>query len=200
MNLSPFQQKLKAETQEVHSACENHAFMQSMINGTVTKEQHLKFLANVLPLYSVVEQRLLQKDLTTVEDLKRTDYIEEDINKIVADFEDKETLVFSLAPFACTCEWISRAWTKPVDLLRAELYTRWFADFYGGRMLAKSVSPNISYTCSNPQKIITYLRDFLDKPLTEVTEEQLIDETKTFFSYHLELFDEIMNNGNAQSN
>lgn len=193
MNLSLFQQKLKSATQEVHSACENHPFMESMINGTVTKEQHLKFLSNVLPLYSVVEQRLLSDDIIKVKDLKRTDYIEKDINIIVADTLDREILVNSLTPFQSTCGWLSKAWTKPTDLLRAELYTRWLADFYGGRILAKSVSPNISYTCSEPQNVISYIRTLLDKPLKDVTEEELINETISFFNYHLVLFDEIVN-------
>jgi heme oxygenase len=196
MNLSPFQQKLKESTQDIHSACENHTFMQSMINGTVTQKQHLKFLANVLPIYNVVEQRLLAKDLFKVEDLKRSDYIEGDINTLISNFEDKEALVFTVTPLDVTTEWVSRAWKKPVDLLKAELYTRWLADFYGGRILAKRVTPNASYTCNNPQNVITYIRDLLDNPLNGVTEDELIEETTTFFKYHLVLFDEIVN-GNS---
>lgn len=199
MNLSPFQQKLKVETQEVHSACENHPFMQSMINGTVTEKNHLKFLSNVLPLYNVVEQRLLWEDINTVEDLKRSDYIEKDINIIVADAVDREILIECLVPFQSTCLWLSKAWTKPADLLRAELYTRWLADFYGGRILAKQVSPNTSYTCANPSNIISFIREFLDKPLKNVTEDEVIAETKSFFEYHLNLFEEIVN-GSSQTN
>jgi hypothetical protein len=170
-----------------------------MIKGTVTQEQHLKFLSNVLPLYSVVEQRLLKEDLTKIHDLKRTDYIEQDINTIVSNFVDREILVDALSPFACTCEWVSKAWTKPVELLKAELYTRWLADFFGGRILAKSLSPNNSYTCNNPQSVISYIRDTIDKPLVNITEEDLINEVNAFFNYHLVLFDEITN-GSAQSN
>jgi heme oxygenase len=196
MNLSSFQQKLKEATQEIHSTCENHPFMQSMIKGTVTQEQHLKFLSNVLPLYGVVEQRLLCEDISKIPDLKRTDYIEQDVNTIVSNFVDREILVEVLSPSGYTCEWVSKAWTKPVELLKAELYTRWLADFYGGRILAKSLSPNNSYTCSNPQAVITHIRQILDEPLLKITEDDLINETNSFFNYHLVLFDEIIN-GNS---
>jgi heme oxygenase len=147
MNLSPFQVKIKEKTKELHSKAEQHPLMQSFINGTYTKEHLLQFLVNMYPIYSVVEQRLLVKKIKSAPELKRSELIEQDINQLITDVVNIKNS-YLLIPLPVTCGWVSNAWAKPVTFLKAELYSRWLADLYGGRMILKTVAPNAMYSCN----------------------------------------------------
>jgi heme oxygenase len=200
MAQSLFQQNLKETTKELHSQAEQHPLMQSFINGTYTKEHLLQFLINIYPIYSVVEQRLLQEDIKEMPELKRSELIEKDINTLISEIVNIRN-AHLLAPLVCTCAWVSNCWKKPVNLLKAEFYSRWLADLYGGRMLTKTVTPHAMYTCGDYQSTITAIRNKLDQPLTnsDITEEDIVQETLSFFEFHLELFNEIYN-GNSSNN
>lgn len=201
MNLSPFQQKIKEKTKELHSRAEQHSLMQSFIKGTYTKEHLLQFLVNMYPIYSVVEQRLLNDKIKNIPALKRSELIESDINNLITDIVNVKN-IHLLTPLVCTCAWVSNAWAKPIDFLRAELYSRWLADFYGGRMLTKTVTPHAMYVAEAPGEVINSVRGILDEPITtsNITEDDIIEEIISFFNFHLELFDHIYNNGNTQTN
>jgi heme oxygenase len=194
MYFSPLQIKLKEQTSEAHRNAEQHPLMQSLINGTYTKEHLLQFLVNLYPIYSVVEQRLLSEKIKQTPDLKRTDLIEQDINALITDVINIRN-VHLLSPLDSVCAWVSNCWAKPVSLLKAELYSRWLADFYGGRMMVKTVTPNAMYSSSNPAGVITAVREILDEPnnSTDVTEDDIIQEVLSFFDLHVEFFDQIYN-------
>lgn len=200
MNISPFQQKLKEQTLEAHKKAEQHPLMQSFINGTYTKEHLLQFLVNLYPIYSVVEQRLLKEKIKITPDLKRTELIEKDINSLI-----KEILTFKnsyiLVPDVSIQAWVNNCQTKPVSLLKAELYARWLADFYGGRMMSRTLSPNHMYESVNPGDVISTVRQILDEPnfSENITDEDIIQEVLSFFDLHLEFFDSIYN-GNTSTN
>jgi len=198
MNSSPFQQNLKEKTKELHSQAEQHPLMQSFINGTYTKEHLLQFLVNMYPIYSVVEQRLLQEDIKGLPELKRSELIEKDINTLISEIVNIKNATL-LAPLDCTCTWVSNCWKKPFGLLKAEFYSRWLADLYGGRMLTKTVTPHAMYSCNDYQTTITAIRSKLDQSLlnSDITEDDIIQEAISFFEFHLELFDHIYN-GNTQ--
>ncbi len=201
MTQSSFQQNLKEKTKDLHSQAEQHPLMQSFINGTYIKEHLLQFLINIYPIYSVVEQRLLQEDIKEMPELKRSELIEKDINTLIPEVITNIKNAPLLAPLDCTCAWVSNCWKKPISLLKAEFYSRWLADLYGGRMLTKTVTPHAMYTCEDYQSTIAAIRNKLDQPLanSDVTEEDIIQETLSFFEFHLELFNEIYN-GSTQNN
>jgi heme oxygenase len=193
MNISSFQQKLKEQTSEAHRKAEQHPLMQSFINGTYTKEHLLQFLINLYPIYSVVEQRVLSEKIKQVPDLKRTELIEKDINNLITDILNFKNS-YLLVPCICVQAWVNNSLIKPVSLLKAELYSRWLADFYGGRMMVKTVTPNTMYSSSDPSKVITTVREILDEPNNdEISEEDIIQEVLSFFDLHLEFFDQIYN-------
>ena len=196
MNLSPFQQKIKEKTQAIHSQAEQHPLMQSFINGSYKRDHLLQFLVNMYPIYSVVEQRLLGDKIKLNAELKRTELIEADINNLIPDVINLKNSHI-LGPLDCTCAWVSNAWKKPVNLLKAELYSRWLADFYGGRILTRTVIPHAMYVAENPASVITSVRESLDMPNSNITEDDIINEAIAFFDFHLELFDKIYN-GSAQ--
>jgi heme oxygenase len=188
MNISEFQKNLKKETTDLHSQAENHPVMQSFVTGTFTKANLLKFLVNVKPCYDVVEQRLLQPYIIKNSDLKRTDRIQEDIAALAAEMSTDE-LGELLTPYECTDLWVAWCWAKPKEMLKAELYVRWLADLYGGRMMARSMGTYVNAVQFNdPAKAIADIREILDAPNVVITEDEIIDDTLKFFDYHLELF------------
>lgn len=194
MNYSQFQLDLKELTQEAHKKAENHPLMQSFIKGEYKKEHLLQFLVNIYPIYSVVEQRLLQNKIDQVPELKRTTLIEHDINDLIStivNFKNAQILV----PLISTCAWVNNCRSKPASLLKAELYSRWLADLYGGRMLAKTVTPSSMNTFKNPKLVIESVREILDESNTDenITPQDIIQEVISFFDFHVELFDEILN-------
>lgn len=191
MNLTPFQAQLKESTKEAHSKAEQHPLMQSMINGTVSKEHLLQFLVNLYPIYSVVEQRLLFNDIKNNSELRRTERIEKDINTLIKEIINVKNLHL-LTPLPCTCAWVSNCWKKPVELLKAELYCRWLADLYGGKMLAKTVVPSEMYVCENAQETIALVRSLVEVA-NNSAQEEIIQEALSFFDFHVELFDDIYN-------
>jgi len=194
MNLSSFQKNLKEKTSAIHTQAEQHPLMQSFISGSFTKEHLLQFLVNMYPIYSVVEQRLLGDKIKLNAELKRTELIESDINNLIPNVINLKNS-YILGPLDCTCAWVNNAWKKPIDLLKAELYSRWLADFYGGRILTRTVIPHAMYVAENPASVITDVRKILDTPNTDtnITEDDIVNEAISFFDFHLELFDKIYN-------
>jgi heme oxygenase len=191
MNTNNLQLRLKQETSELHSKAEQHPLMQSFINGNFKHTHLLRFLVNLLPVYQVVEQRLLGNNIYLYQqfDMKRSGFMQMDIDDIVRDHEWSYPIVFDV-----TKKWITNSWNKPIELLKADLYVRWLADFYGGRILSKSQAPyNNMYKSDNPSETISIIRSVLDLPVLPetATEDEIVEEAKNFFQYHLDLFDAI---------
>jgi len=200
MTVSLFQQNIKEKTKELHSKAEQHPLMQSFINGSYTKEHLLQFLVNLYPIYSVVEQRLLIEEIKLCSEIKRSQLIEQDINILIKEIINVKN-AHLLIPLPLTCSWVNNAWAKPAELLKAELYSRWLADLYGGRMISKTVTPNAMYSCNDYLVNINFVREIIDKPINDsnISEKDIIEETLSFFDFHIELFDEIYN-GTSSSN
>jgi len=191
MSTNNLQLRLKQETSELHSKAEQHPLMQSFIAGTFKHSHLLRFLVNLLPVYQVVEQRLLGNNIYLYQqfDMKRSGFIQMDIDDIVRDHEWSYPVVFDV-----TKKWVTNSWNKPIELLKADLYVRWLADFYGGRILSKSQAPyNSMYKSDTPAETISIIRSVLDLPVLpeSATEDEIIQEAKNFFQYHLDLFDAI---------
>lgn len=181
------QQRLKEETAELHSQSEQHPLMQSFVDGSFKKEHLLEVLINLLPIYQVVEQRLIALDILNNPELKRSTYIQKDIDKLITEIGLGKRKIRGV-----TLNWLSFAWQKKISLLKTDLYLRWLADFYGGRILAKSQAPyNETYKSENPMAVITTVRYILDKDLGKVTNDEIVEHTKDFFLYHINLFEEI---------
>lgn len=193
MQISEFQKNLKEETSSIHNKAENHPIMQSFVKGTFKKEHLLRFLVNIKPIYDVVEQRLLQPYILKNQDLKRTTQIDKDI-ALLSKEVPPESLSRLLTPLECTDLWVAWSWAKPVEILKAELYVRWLADLYGGRIMAKNMGEYTNtVTFYDPGKAISDIREIIDTENIVLKYDDIIDETLKFFDYHLELFDAIEN-------
>jgi heme oxygenase len=186
--MNELQTRLKDETASLHSESEQHPLMQSFVNGSFKKEHLLELLINLLPIYQVVEQRLLAKEIIENLDLKRSEQIQKDINKLILD-----TGITTFKVREITENWVSSSWKKGLHLLKADLYLRWLADFYGGRILAKSQAPyNEMYSSKDPGTVITTVRYLLTKDIPDNQNDKIVNETKAFFKFHIDLFDEIL--------
>jgi heme oxygenase len=186
--MSELQARLKEETASLHSESEQHPLMQSFVDGSFKKEYLLELLINLLPVYQVVEQRLLAKEIIDNPDLKRSVQFQKDIDKLILD-----TGITTLKVRKITENWVSSSWKKDLHLLKADLYLRWLADFYGGRILAKSQAPyNEMYSAKDPGAVITTVRYLLSKDIPDNQNNNIVNETKAFFKFHIELFDEIL--------
>ena len=140
MKTTDLQLELKDYTTDIHKEAENHPLMQSFIKGTFQKEHLLQFMVNVKPLYVTVEERLLPLYIRKNLDLKRSTCLDQDIDLLTKEIiNDKNDHL--LAPLECTDLWVAWSWAKPKHLLAGDLYTRWLADFFGGRVLSASTAP-----------------------------------------------------------
>lgn len=195
MERSELQQRLKNETKSLHDLAENNVIMKSFIDGTFKLRHLLRFLVNIKPVYDVVEQRLLQPYIAINPDLKRSELIQQDINALAKHFNSvDDNIGYLLTPLEVTDLWVGWSWSKPKDMLKAELYTRWLADLYGGRMMIKNMGEFAkSLEFNSVQKAISDVRSILDTHSIDVTNDDIIEEAKKVFEYHVELFTAIEN-------
>jgi len=190
MERSELQTRLKNETKGIHDLAENMTVMKSFIDGSFKLRHLLQYLINVKPLYDVVEQRLLQPYILKNSDLKRTDKIQQDIDSIVKHFRSiGDDLGHMLTPLEVTDLWVGWCWSKPKDLLKADLYTRWLADMYGGRIMAKNMGIFAeSLKFNDTAKAIEDVRSIIDEKNKDVDNNDIIEETMKVFEYHTDLF------------
>ena len=186
--MSELQKRLKEETSSLHSESEQHPLMKSFVDRSFKKQHLLELLINLVPVYQVVEQRLISKEIIDNPDLKRSTQIQKDIDKLIVD-----TGITTLKVREITENWVASSWKKNIYLLKADFYLRWLADFYGGRILAKSQEPyNEMYNAKDSGTVIATVRYLLTKDTPDICNNSIVDETKAFFKYHIELFDEIL--------
>lgn len=193
MEKSELQIRLKEETMDLHREAENHPLMKAMYNKTIKRTQLIRLLANLRCVYDVVERRLLQPYIMQNSDLGRLPSIDKDIALLSSDIET-EYLGKLLTPLECTDLWVAWCWSKPKDMLKAELYTRWLADLYGGRILSQKLDPfNNHVKWRDPERSIKDVRIVLDTPNTYSSVNDIVEEAVEVFDFHTELFTAIEN-------
>jgi heme oxygenase len=193
MERSPLQTRLKDETMKLHMEAENHPLMKAMAEKTITKQQLLRLFVNLRTIYDVVERRLLQPYIIKNSELCRTAQIDKDIAALASEMSTEE-LGDLLTPLECTDLWLGWSWTKPKDMLKAELYTRWLADLYGGRILAEKIAPyNNHVQWIEPSKAMADIRTILDITNIVSNEDDIVEEAIKVFDFHKELFTAIQN-------
>jgi heme oxygenase len=188
--MNTLQEKLKKETAEIHKKAEDHPLMQSFIKGEYKKTHLLQYLINLRPLYETVEQRLIVKNIHENFDLCRSRLVSKDIAMVYKEGIVNSDNINILELKKDTVEWVKNQWTVDPNYLIADLYVRWLADLYGGRVFAKSLDPYInSYTCVDVRKSILEINDIVNN--ADVDHQVIIYRTKSFFEYHVGIFDEI---------
>ena len=196
------QKELKEQTYELHKQAENHPVMASFIKGEYKKEQLLQTLVNLRPIYETVEQRLLVPHIHNNFDLCRSRLISKDIANVYKDLcKEGVDVVKYLTIFNSTERWVSDQWICSSTDLVADFYVRWLADLYGGRMLARSLSPyansysftDVQNTMKNIRDIIVSCADYMESSAEDAV-NRIVERAKCFFQYHVELFNTIESN------
>jgi heme oxygenase len=192
---------LKEQTQELHTKAEEHPLMSSFKDRSYKKEHLLMYLVNLRPVYESVEQCLLIPYIHKNFDLCRSRHISKDIAMLYK--ENVVSDINNLVPLKCTKEWVRGQWEVSSSMLVADLYVRWLADFYGGRMFAKTLDPyNNTFNCSTDTgSVIADVRNIIaEKSLVESNvdpyykEKAIVNRAVSFFAFHVELFNQIYYN------
>ena len=189
--MKTLQERLKEETTELHEKAEAHPLMKSFIEGNYKKEHLFQYLVNLRPLYESVEQRLIIKQIHKNFDLCRSRLVSKDIAMLYKEGIVNENNTNILELKKSTIDWVANQWVVDnTDFLISDLYVRWLADFYGGRVFAKSLNPYVnSYQVKDVKSAISSVRDVIDS--AKIAEESIICRSNSFFEFHIDLFDQI---------
>lgn len=189
--MKTLQEKLKEETKELHEKAESHPLMKSFIGGDYKKEHLFRYLINLRPLYETVEQRLIVKNIHENFELCRSRLISKDIATLYKEGIVNEANIDILNLSKKTTDWVANQWqVGEPNYLVSEFYVRWLADLYGGRVFADSLFPYTqTYRVNDPQTTISDVKDIINS--TDAMHSVIIIRAKTFFEFHIDLFDEI---------
>lgn len=169
---------LKEKTKEDHDKIEQHPFFRDLLNGTLPDVKYAYYLANLLPIYELVEKEFFNN--ITDKSLLQSE-------KIKKDLENYSNLLGK--KIDNSCYYYSHAWVihftqKNRLYKKADLYVRWLADMYGGQFLKKKVKFGDKYKFKNLRKNIKFVRQLIEEDLNDDTLEKFIDEVKTIYMLH----------------
>lgn len=189
--MKTLQERLKEETAELHEKAEAHPLMKSFIEGNYKKKHLFQYLVNLRPLYESVEQRLIIKQIHKNFDLCRSRLVSKDIAMLYKEGIVNENNMHILELKKSTIDWVANQWlVDEPEYLIPDLYIRWLADLYGGRVFAKSLHPYVnSYQTKDVKSAILSVRDIIDS--AKIMEDNVILRAKSFFEFHIDLFDQI---------
>lgn len=169
---------LKERTKEEHDKVEQHPFFRDLLNGTLPDLKYAFYLANLLPIYELVEKEFLgnvpDKTLLQSEKIKKD---LENYSKLLNRKIDNSTYYYSHA-YVLHFKQKSRIFKK------TDLYVRWLADMYGGQFLRKKVKYGEKYKFTSLRKNIKFIRKLIEEDLNDDTLEKFIEEVKIAYMLH----------------
>jgi len=169
---------LKQRTKETHDQIEQHPFFRDLLNGTLPDVKYAYYLANILPIYELVEKEFLGnvKDKSVLQSVK----IKKDLDsysKLLNRKIDNSTYNYAFA-------WVMYFQQKNRIYKKAELYVRWLADMYGGQVLKKKVKFGDKYKFSNLRSNIQFIRKMIEEDLNDDTIDKFIEEVNIVYKLH----------------
>jgi len=169
---------LKEGTKEAHDLIEQHPFFRDLLNGTLPDVKYAYYLANILPIYELVEQEFLS-NVTDKSVLQST--------KIKKDLENYSNLLnrkIDNSTYNYSFAWVMYFKQKSRTYKKAELYVRWLADMYGGQVLKKKVKYGEKYKFKNLRKNIKFIRKMIEEDLNDDTIQKFIEEVNIVYKLH----------------
>lgn len=166
---------LRDAVKEKHDKAERHPFVVLLLAGRLPQEAYAEYLFNQAMCYHVLEQKADGYGLFEgIEGIRRAALIEQDADEL-----GRNTRIYP-----STRDYILYIDTVPRDLLWAHIYSRHFADLYGGQMI-KKVAPGLCrmYDFEDRAGLIAKVREKLS--------DDLADEANRVFDFALRLFDEV---------
>jgi heme oxygenase len=175
---------LRNYTNEKHRAVEANPFVQLMLTGEITKEQHVLFLKQFYIVYSEIEY--FAETIGLLHDLpgiKRKDGIKEDLAELGYNIPTPEEVLPSTQRYR---EHIMKLYySGHGDQILAHIYVRHMGDLYGGKILAKKI----------PGKGKCYQfddRPALIKALDAKLTMSILDEALLAFDMSAEIFNDML--------
>jgi heme oxygenase len=129
---------LREYTNAKHRAVEEHPFVQMMMNGELSKEQHAMFLQQMYYVYREIEYfGELTGFFHDMRSIKRSESIKQDILELGYNVLQIDELFPSTKAYR---EHIMKLYyDKRGDQILAHVYVRHMGDLYGGKLIARKV-------------------------------------------------------------
>ena len=175
---------LREHTNEKHRAVESHVFVQMMMNGELSKEQHAMYLQQMYYVYRDIEYYGEMVGLFhNMRSIKRTDAIKEDIHELGYKVLTSDELFPSTQVYRKHI--LDLYYNKMGDQILAHIYVRHMGDLYGGKLIARKVPGSGKlYKFDDSQELIKTL----DAKLTM----NILDEALLAFEMTSYMFDDML--------
>ena len=199
--------RLREETSNAHTALEQHALMQRMLGGVISRSDYCLYLRNLHPIYAALEQALARHALHPallafdLPAMFRADAIAEDLTQLGGQAWASLTVAPSAQHYARTLDALSTA--QPA-LIGAHAYVRYLGDLSGGRIVRGRVASALGLGGEEGLAFYSFgaagaaaglaqrLRRALQAmPMVDVTAEDFVSEAVQGFDRHRALFDEL---------
>lgn len=173
---------LRDLTWEKHKSAERQEFVKVLLSGKINPRFYAVYLQNMMACYTMLESSSrLHGFLEGLEDIKRSDKIQEDIDEL--GFE-KDNSLFVPVVNEYLDHILRLSWKNPKQLL-AHIYVRHMGDLSGGQMIAKKVPGSGRY----------YQFDDVDLAKQKIREQltdDLADEANLAFDFSIVMFQQLM--------
>jgi heme oxygenase len=175
---------LKEHTDAKHREVESHIFVQMMMNGELSKEQHAMFLQQMYYVYRDIEYYGEMIGLFhDMRSIKRTDFIKEDIIELGYKVLTSDELFPSTQAYRKHI--LDLYYGKRGDQILAHIYVRHMGDLYGGKLIGRKVpGSGKAYQFDDRPALIKTL----DAKLTM----DILDEALLAFDMSANMFDDML--------
>lgn len=172
---------LREATLEKHKQVEALPFIQYLMHGTVTKENYIIYLAEMLAVYEHLEYLANKVGLFSgIEDLPRAEKMKIDLEELSPNH--KINLSPSTEKYLNYLTSLYNSERK--NQLFAHVYVRHLGDMYGGKVISRKIPGSGNwYKFEN--------RGSLNKRFTAKLNYDLVDEALTAFSYFEDIFKDL---------
>ena len=172
---------LREATLEKHKQVESLPFIQYLMHGTVTKENYIIYLAEMLEIYKHLEDLADKSNLFKgIEDLPRAQKMSSDLEELSPSHKTK------LSPSTEKyLQYLTDLFhSDRQDQLFAHVYVRHLGDMYGGKVISKKVPGSGNWYKFEDRKS-------LNKRFTEKLTYDLVDEAITAFGFFEDIFKDL---------
>lgn len=177
---------LKESISEKHKFIESQPFSRAMLSGNMKEETYLKYLFQMVEVFSAIEKRL---ELPSK--LKRRDKVVLDIRELLMGSSEKDYVFVEIETFSpkpeklqSTKKYVEHILSCEEKNLMAHVYINYMALIFGGQVIKKSVpGSGKMYEFEESSKSIEYIR-------SQQTDEWA-DEANLALDYRISIHDEL---------